>query len=329
LYVRFHCLLAVILVPTNAEAGQATLRGVVVDSVTEEPIEAARVVVAPTNRETWSSAAGVFTVGPLSAGRYQIQFEAHQYEARAFVFTIDSLALHEHDLGLISMVPAESILVSVNGMVQGPDSQVVGATVSVNDRVLGVTGFAGVFGGVVTLPLGLNTIQVRAMGFAPASDVVWFDGTDSVMTVNVTLEAFPVRLPDLVVEGEVPEGKLSMFHRHRRSESGSYLYGAGLEAARRFTVTDLLRSIPGVRVLPGVNTVRLSRASNTPGCLGAQPQFFVDGRPLRLGQGASINDVIEQDHVIAIAVYNGAARIPVVYNRGDAACGGVVALWTR
>ena len=171
-------------------------------------------------------------------------------------------------------------------------------------------------------------MSFRRLGFGPIAKILWFSADQTEVVLRVTLETLAVRLPTIVVAADPPEGKLSLFYQHKRSEIGSFLEPEQVEAARRYSVTDILRIVPGVRVTPGTNTVRLSRAAPTPKCMTEQPQFFLDGVPVRLGLSFSINDFVEQNDVVAVEVYNGPARIPLQYNIGNAMCG-VIVLWTR
>lgn len=322
------CLIAFAGLPGGLAAWQTSLRGTVVDSTTGMPIGGVRVVVSPVAIEVFAMANGSFTVGPLRPGAYEIQFEIHRYQARAFSFTVDAFTGPEHDIGLVRLAPAESLLFDIEGLVRDAETAIAGATVAMNHRVLAVTGGDGAFEGQMRLPTGLNVVEGRAVGFAAATRTIWLDREDTLVSVNIVLEPLAVRLEDIVVEGDAVDAKLAVFHEHRLSEHGHFLYGEALDRARRFAVTDLLGSIPGVHVTPGENSIRLSRAPSTPFCMGEQPQFFVDGRPIRLGRATSINAIVEQGDVVAVEVYNGAAEVPVVYNRGNAVCG-VVAIWTR
>ncbi len=302
-------------VPTPI-TGQATLHGVLV-------------VAVPNDLQARTSDDGRFVLGPLSTGRYELLLELHGFHSRAFDLAVDSSLLRTHDLGRVELVPAETLQVDIVAIVRdsATNAPVAGAIVSVNGAVSGVSLLDGYFSATIALPVGPNTIDVRVIGYASESSDFWVNPTEPALAFDIALAALPVLEP-VVVKADTPEGKLSLFYQHKRSEIGSFLGPEQVEAARRYSVVDILRIVPGVRVTPGTNTIRLSRAAPTPMCMSAQPQFFLDGVPVRLGPFVSINDYVEQNDVVAVEVYNGPARIPVRYNIGNAACG-VIALWTR
>ena len=316
--------------PTPITA-QATLHGVVVNSATEKPLLGVLVVAVPNDLQARTSNDGRFVLGPLSTGQYELRLELHGFHSRAFDLAIDSSLLRTHDLGRIELVPAETLQVDIVGIVRdsATTAPVAGAIVSVNGAVSGVTLADGYFSATIALPVGPNTIDVRRIGYASESSDFWVNPTEPGLAFDIAVASLPVLEP-VVVEADAPDpvGKLSLFYQHKRSEIGSFLEPEQVEAARRYSVTDILQIVPGVRVTPGTNTVRLSRAAPTPKCMREQPQFFLDGVPVRLGPSFGINDFVEQNDVVAVEVYNGPARIPVRYNIGNAACG-VIALWTR
>lgn len=318
-----------LLVALSFQGGQqATLRGVVHDSATGHPIAGVTVVLAPSGGATETTRSGRFTLGPFGPGEYEIRFEAHRYRERAFTIRIDSTLLRAHDIGRISLAPAESLAVDVSGLVHesAGATPVVGATVAVNRRVVGLTNFDGAFVGGVELPRGLNRLEVRATGFDPATADFWVDSTH--ISFDVPLVRRGLRLSDVVVEAEPGRGNLEQFYRHQDAEFGSFLDSAAVEVARRQYVTDILRAVPGVQILPGAYTVRMSRATGSRSCRRNQPQFFIDGHPLSLGMDISINDLLDEGDILAVEVYNSASRVPLAYAYGNFDCG-VVAIWTK
>ena len=331
--MRFRSILIVVALflhtPTPVAGWQATLRSVVVNAATQKPLVGVLVVADSSDMQARTSSDGRFMLGPLSPGEYELQLELHGFRSRAFDLAIDSTLLRAHDLGRIELVPAETLTVDIVGIVRdsATNARIAGAIVAVNGAMAAVAAMDGSFSAALQLPVGPNTIDVRAMGYASDSSDFWLDPTKRTLAFDITVSSLPV-LEEVVVVADAPEGKLSLFYQHKRSEIGSFLEPQQVEAARRHSVTDILRAVPGVRVTPGVNTVRLSRAPATPFCRSEQPQFFLDGVPLRLGS-FSINDFVEQNNVVAVEVYNGPARVPTRYNIGRAATCGVIVLWTR
>ena len=152
------------------------------------------------------------------------------------------------------------------------------------------------------------------------------------------------------------------FYERQRSDFGHYVTRREIEERQAHRFTDLLRTIPGVRVVPGAGglagasiQLRGSLLSHGGAC---RPQVIVDGlivirgtaRPWRGddGRGAdrateaalpeadpdreqvSIDDVVMPDDVEAIEVFRSGVQVPVRFGGTSTStqCG-VIAIWTR
>ena len=197
------------------------------------------------------------------------------------------------------------------------------AQVSVRD-VRGVSDSAGRFA-LAELPLGAGTLHVRRLGFAPlevAVDLV--DGRTD--TLQLVLAAVARALPALNTESDATRLRLTDFHRHRKNGMGQYFNRKEIEERHARRLSDLLRGVPGVRIIPdrqGRLQLRMVRTSGTRDC---PPDFWIDG--IRAPY-LNIDDVPLTD-IEALEVYRGPAAMPPEFaNRmGNPGCG-VVVIWTR
>lgn len=190
--------------------------------------------------------------------------------------------------------------------------------------MLAISDTAGRF--TLVLPGGATTVAVRRLGFAPRDTALELrEGrTDSLFVV---LKVLPFDLPGVTAEADAfAEMRLSEFYRHRRSSEGHFFDRKEIEARRVTRISDLLRRLPGVRMVPdrsGRVHLRMARASGGRDC---PPDYFIDGvRAQFLG----VDDLPITD-IEAIEVYSGPARVPPEYNTrfGNPSCGTIV-LWTR
>lgn len=174
------------------------------------------------------------------------------------------------------------------------------------------------------LPAGSFVLAVRRLGFGPDSARVELASgqTDS---MHFTLVVLPGTLPGIVADAEADERRrLSQFYRHRDAGNGGYFFNRReLDAARVYRVSDVLRRVPGVRLIPdrsGRVHLRMARSLSCP------PDVWVDGMRL---EGMNIDDLSLQD-VEALEIYRGPAGLPPEYNNrlGRPGCGTVV-IWTR
>lgn len=173
------------------------------------------------------------------------------------------------------------------------------------------------------LPGGTTSVVVRRLGFAPTTGQIELeDGrTDSIHFVLVVL---PARLPGLVADAEARERmRLADFYRHRASGHGYYFNRRQIDSIRVNRLSDVMRRIPGINLVPdrtGRLQLRMSRSGS------CTPDFWIDGQ-----RAAFLNvDDVPLGDVEALEVYRGPTGLPPEYNVrfGNPGCGAVV-IWTR
>jgi hypothetical protein len=201
-----------------------------------------------------------------------------------------------------------------------------GAALSLVQLAIGdtraITDTAGRFT-FIALPAGTTSVTVRRLGFAPRNVPVQLaDGrTDS---IHVRLLVLPAYLPSLVADAEALDRiRLADFHRHRKTGLGAYFNRRQIDSTRYTRISDLMRRIPGVRLVPdrtGRPQMRISRGGN------CTPDFWIDGQRT---PHLNVDDVPLGD-VEALEVYRGATGLPPEYNVrfGNPGCGAVI-IWTR
>ncbi len=172
------------------------------------------------------------------------------------------------------------------------------------------------------LPAGPAKLSVRRLGFAPQDlSVLLVDGRTH--TLDVVLAMLPVDLPGVTTETNAIERiRLSDFYRHRDVGNGVFFNRKELEAKRAQRISDVLRRLPGVRIMSdrnGRSQLRMARSN-------CAPDFWIDGQRAPF---LNVDDVPLTD-LEAMEVYRGASGIPPEYNNrmGNPGCGAVV-IWTR
>lgn len=117
-------------------------------------------------------------------------------------------------------------------------------------------------------------------------------------------------------------GRLDEFYRRaERGGFGWFVTRAEIERRHPFRTTDLLRTTPGIQLLPTRGTGFAVRGRG--GCV---PAVYLDGMRMTGGAG-SIDLWTHPEDLEGIEVYHGAGA-PVEYSGPGAGCG-VVLLWTR
>jgi hypothetical protein len=180
---------------------------------------------------------------------------------------------------------------------------------------------------------GAYRIRAEALGFlSVTSDTVRVLRDDSVR-IQIRLGVEPLALDPVVVVGRRQEhlfGGLLDFERRRERGFGVFFTAEEIEARGATYLTDVLRMVPGVRVMsdgrPSGGRVFMRR---TPiGMRGCPVQVWVDGVREPLGRGHGINDVVHPLDIEGIEIYRGLSGVPAEFFNEFAHCG-VIVIWTR
>lgn len=191
-------------------------------------------------------------------------------------------------------------------------------------RVRGFSDSAGLFR-LEGLSAGVVILHVRRMGFEPL-DLTLELAVGRTDSLSIVLTMVPRELAEVTTEAEArPSQHLADFYRHRQNGLGYYYDRKDIVAAKVQRTSDLLRRLPGVRLVPdrsGRYQVRMGRTSGGRDC---PPDFWIDGIRAAF---LNVDDVPLMD-VDALEIYKGASALPPEYNTrvGSPACG-VIVIWT-
>ena len=234
---------------------------------------------------------------------------------------------------------------TIRGIVQDDSTSlpIAGAEVILRDSLgqtlwVEVTDRGGRF--VMAPNPGTYSFEVLRMGYQPVytEQFAIAAGADAV-NLTVTLPNAPVILDPATVEGErqpFAPGPLEGFYERKRRGWGIQLDREEIEAKAPVQFTDILRNLPGVRVVGlGGNRYEVRMAGATPkfrrGSLATpdpcDPTYYVDGIIYKPDPDYGINEIMVFD-VGAVEVYRRASETPAEFLNSDSRCG-VVVIWTR
>ncbi len=205
---------------------------------------------------------------------------------------------------------------------------------------------------VLQVRLGEFSFKVLRMGYAPTITPPFPVQSDSVpVDVTIRLPFEPVVLDPVAVAGEAPPfapGPLKGFYERKRRGWGLHLAREDIEAKRPTQFTDILRNLPGVRVIVlggrqyGVRMVgapmrldptayesfarRVRRGADEGDVPGCPVSYYIDGTPFVPGE-AGINEIFASE-VEAIEVYRSASETPAEFLDSNSRCG-VIVIWTK
>jgi len=193
-----------------------------------------------------------------------------------------------------------------------------------SDHVRAITGDSGDFR-ITGLPPGTVVFNVRRIGYESASfTAVLKPGRTHRATMTLTASAQP--LPTVSVADTATQTHwLDQFQRRRSSNRGTFITRDQIVRSGARVGTDVLRTVPGVRIVPlrrGVgNQVVMNRGSGARTCT---PAMFVHGLPY----SGTLDDFLADD-IEALEVYVGVSEIPPELDKvGRGICGAIV-IWTR
>jgi len=178
------------------------------------------------------------------------------------------------------------------------------------------------------IPAGKRQLHFRRLGFAPKSlDAEISEGRT--LALNVVLEATATEIEGMTVEEATRRRQiLADFYDRSSRGFGHFVTRDQIEKRNPMNLSDMMRMIPGARLIPmrngGQAALRFNRAQM--GGRDCPPQYWVDGIK---AFALNIDDIIPQD-VEGIEIYEGASTVPPQFNtkEGTTICG-VVLIWTR
>lgn len=211
---------------------------------------------------------------------------------------------------------------------------------------------------------GRYLLEARRLGYRSWIDgpIELHDGDD--WETEFHLSALPIQLDpvEVAAPAAVQEAFLQRvgFYERQKADFGHFVTRADIERRAPPRITDLLSSIPGVRLIPGAAGLTRSNVSFRGSVLSlggaCHPRVFVDGLMVIRGdarvrgtdiygfreqatevQGAAgkrpeiaIDDVVMPDDVQAIEVYRRGSEVPAQFGGMSTStqCG-VIVIWTR
>jgi hypothetical protein len=214
------------------------------------------------------------------------------------------------------------------GIVQNAQGHpLAGAQVMVwGSGISGSTGDDGSFT-LAGLPAGTQALEARYVGYAPRRVVVDL-ASNQTRSVTVTLDERTEVLDQVTVYGKERKGRrdINGFLERRKHGTGHFFTRADIAQMRPFEFTDIMRRVPGIKLVPTSYfdyTILSSRGVGVNPSGTCQPTSFVDGA--RLVDDTGINTMIRPGDIAGIEVYAGPSEVPPQYSDGN--CGSIL-IWT-
>jgi hypothetical protein len=177
-----------------------------------------------------------------------------------------------------------------------------------------------------SLPSGTQTLEVRQLGYSP-TDVPVELSMARPENVTVKMADYVPVLSEMRVTAQREKGLSDVgFNDRKRSGMGYYLDSDQLKMRQTTQFSDMLRTVPGLRVVPagdGTNVIQSSRDPSG-GCV----TFVVDGSPWQQMTPGDLDQFVRPEEVAALEVYSGTTAPPQFQQPGMTSCT-VVVIWTE
>jgi hypothetical protein len=179
---------------------------------------------------------------------------------------------------------------------------------------------------ITKLPSGTQVLLARHLGFGAQTAAVDLT-SHAAQRVTMKLPKFVAMIDPVVVNAKrVANLDRVGFSQRKNTGQGFYLGPDQLKDKHPNRITDILRSVPGLRVssTPDGDVVSSSRSA---GLGGDCVQYYVDDMPWQSAEPGDVNQFVNASEVVAVEVYQGSTT-PAQYSRGMGSCTTIV-LWTK
>jgi len=175
-----------------------------------------------------------------------------------------------------------------------------------------------------SLPPGTQSVAVRLLGYGPVETAVELS-SQVARSVTITLEEFVPVLETVRVSAQRERALEDIgFTRRKRSGLGFYLDGDAIRNRNAQYFSDVMRSVPQIRVASGAQGRQMIQNARDP--MGGCVSVWLDGTMWQQMEPGDIDDFVKPHEVGAIEVYS-PTNTPAEF-QGRGGCVTIVA-WTH
>ena len=179
------------------------------------------------------------------------------------------------------------------------------------------------------LPSGSHVLMARHLGFG--AETVPVDLTSREPSkVTIKLPKFVATIEPVVVTAKRAASLDKVgFTTRQKSGTGYYVGPEQIERLHPNYLTDILRSVPGLRVSYGPQGEEVSSSRGVTSLSGGScVQYYVDDSPWQSMMPGDVNQFVNGNEVVGIEVYNGPGTPPQYVRPGQGDCTTIV-VWTK
>ncbi len=176
------------------------------------------------------------------------------------------------------------------------------------------------------LPSGSHVLLARHLGFGAETIPVDLSSREP-KKVTMKLPKFVAVMESVLVTARRAAGLDKFgFNKRKQSGQGFYLGPEQIQKMHPNYLTDILRTVPGLKVSYGPQGEEVS-SSRGPTSLsgGGCVQYYVDDMPWQSMTPGDVNQFVNGNEVVGVEVYNGPGT-PPQYSRGNCV---TIVIWTK
>lgn len=172
---------------------------------------------------------------------------------------------------------------------------------------------------LLDMPTGSRILNVRAIGFQALRQIVdVLDGEPTVATVALDK---PVDLATIHVRARGTSADLAGFAKRSRGAIGKFMDAGAIAQTRAMTPIDLIRKVPGIRVVPGAGGDRVVIRRSGKWCA---PTIYVNG--VSTDGDGTLDMYVNASDVVGVELYMSFELVPTEF-APKTPCGSIV-FWT-
>jgi hypothetical protein len=177
-----------------------------------------------------------------------------------------------------------------------------------------------------SLPSGTQTLEVRQLGYSPTEVAVELSAAQP-HRVQVQMSDYVPVLQTMRVTAQREKGLMDVgFNDRKRSSSGFFLDADALAQRKSTQFSDVLRTVPGIRVQPAGNGQQVVTSSRDP--MGGCVNFWVDGAQWQQQYPGDLDTFVRPEEVAAVEVYS-STTVPAQFSTAGGGSCTTVVVWTE
>lgn len=190
-------------------------------------------------------------------------------------------------------------------------------------------------GAVIALTMtGMHEIHVTRDGYLPGTHSIRVGAERDSVIIRLAPAPIPLEAIEAIGGTRNRDLELSGFYARKEHNRGHFIDRATIEERRSARqMSDLLRGVPGVRIVQGGGRSAVYMRGTqgfSGGATGCSPRVLVDRIIVHPGgrEPALLDDIIRPDDVSGLEVYRSPAETPSEFGGAESSCG-VIVVWSR